>query len=274
MRWRPSRAARRWTRWSGRTTGCAAGRAARGRAGQGPKGDRGPGKAVGDAGGSRHRERRTGDRRRAEVIDAGHRRAHPVVGVKAACAAVGGPERAIPPPPQEPTATAARADPGASPGAQRRSSARTVLAALHSDGHVDEAPATVYAKLLDQGIYLASTSTMYRILRGQRRGARPATAGDAPADEEARAAGDQTQRGLFVGHHQAGRPRQVDLLLPVRDHRHLQPLRARLVLAEPNEHTWPSGCWPTPSPSTASPATEVDPGVVEVQWRSSASIVR
>jgi putative transposase len=32
---------------------------------------------------------------------------------------------------------------------------------------VDEAPATVDAKLLDQGIYLASTSTMYRILRAK-----------------------------------------------------------------------------------------------------------
>jgi putative transposase len=40
-----------------------------------------------------------------------------------------------------------------------------VLAVLHCDEHVDEAPATVYAKLLDRGVYLASTSTMYRILR-------------------------------------------------------------------------------------------------------------
>ncbi len=36
---------------------------------------------------------------------------------------------------------------------------------LHHPDRVDEAPATVYAKLLDQGTYLASTSTMYRILR-------------------------------------------------------------------------------------------------------------
>ena len=37
-----------------------------------------------------------------------------------------------------------------------------------------------------------------------------------------------TQRGLQLGHHQAPRPGQVDLLLPVHDHRHLQPLRARV----------------------------------------------
>ena len=36
---------------------------------------------------------------------------------------------------------------------------------LNSDEHVDEAPATVYAKLLDEGVYLASVPTMYRVLR-------------------------------------------------------------------------------------------------------------
>jgi putative transposase len=35
---------------------------------------------------------------------------------------------------------------------------------LDSDEFVDEAPATVYAKLLDQGTYLGSVSTMYRVL--------------------------------------------------------------------------------------------------------------
>jgi len=42
---------------------------------------------------------------------------------------------------------------------------KEVLRVLHEPDHVDEAPATVYAKLLDDGIYLASVSTMYRILR-------------------------------------------------------------------------------------------------------------
>jgi len=41
---------------------------------------------------------------------------------------------------------------------------KQIKAALESDEFVDEAPATVYAKLLDQGIYLGSVSTMYRIL--------------------------------------------------------------------------------------------------------------
>jgi putative transposase len=36
---------------------------------------------------------------------------------------------------------------------------------LNSPEHVDEAPATIYAKLLDDGVYLASVPTMYRVLR-------------------------------------------------------------------------------------------------------------
>jgi putative transposase len=42
---------------------------------------------------------------------------------------------------------------------------KELLRVLHSDEHVDGAPATVYAKLLDEGIYLVSVPTMYRLLR-------------------------------------------------------------------------------------------------------------
>lgn len=40
-----------------------------------------------------------------------------------------------------------------------------VLAVLHEDRFADKAPQEVYASLLDEGIYLCSISTMYRILR-------------------------------------------------------------------------------------------------------------
>jgi putative transposase len=40
-----------------------------------------------------------------------------------------------------------------------------VLAALHEDRFVDKAPAEIFAQLLDEGVYLCSVSTMYRILR-------------------------------------------------------------------------------------------------------------
>jgi putative transposase len=41
---------------------------------------------------------------------------------------------------------------------------KEIKVTLESEEFVDEAPATVYAKLLDQGTYLASVSTMYRVL--------------------------------------------------------------------------------------------------------------
>lgn len=40
-----------------------------------------------------------------------------------------------------------------------------VLAVLHSERFADRAPATIYAILLDEGVYLCSVSTMYRLLR-------------------------------------------------------------------------------------------------------------
>jgi putative transposase len=58
------------------------------------------------------------------------------------------------------------------PAPARRSSPRaldvaerqTVLATLHSERFVDESPAAVYARLLDEGRYLCSQRTMYRLL--------------------------------------------------------------------------------------------------------------
>jgi putative transposase len=47
-----------------------------------------------------------------------------------------------------------------------------VLAELHSDRFVDSSPAQVWATLLDEGRYLASERTMYRILAGEHGGVR------------------------------------------------------------------------------------------------------
>jgi putative transposase len=41
---------------------------------------------------------------------------------------------------------------------------QAVLEQLHSSGFVDKAPAEVFATLLDEGTYLCSIRTMYRIL--------------------------------------------------------------------------------------------------------------
>lgn len=89
----------------------------------------------------------------------------PIVGVSSACAAVGEnrarwyrrhPVHPKPPAPKPPPQRQPRAL-----SDEERAGLREVL---NSPDHVDEAPATVYAKLLDDGIYLGSVSTMYRVL--------------------------------------------------------------------------------------------------------------
>jgi putative transposase len=90
----------------------------------------------------------------------------PLVGMRAACTAVGEAQarwyrrhRQSPPPDRPERAPATQPRALSTPERER------LREVLNSPEHVDEAPATVYAKLLDQGIYLASVPTMYRVLR-------------------------------------------------------------------------------------------------------------
>jgi putative transposase len=64
------------------------------------------------------------------------------------------------PPPRRPERV-----PAVQPRALSEVERKELRRVLNSPEHVDEAPATVYAKLLDQGVYLASVPTMYRVLR-------------------------------------------------------------------------------------------------------------
>jgi putative transposase len=89
-----------------------------------------------------------------------------VVGVRGACAAVGEAQarwyrrhRQSPPPPKPERV------PAPQPRALSEVERKELRRVLNSEEFVDEAPATVYAKLLDQGVYLASVPTMYRVLR-------------------------------------------------------------------------------------------------------------
>ncbi|HSH59731.1 MAG TPA: hypothetical protein VK988_08860 [Acidimicrobiales bacterium] len=100
------------------------------------------------------------------MIDQAIEELAPVVGTAAACAAVGRARqshyrwhRKSPLPPRR------ERMPARQPRALEEVERKEVLAVLNSHEHVDEAPATVYAKLLDEGLYLSSISTMYRILR-------------------------------------------------------------------------------------------------------------
>jgi len=90
----------------------------------------------------------------------------PLVGVRTGCAAVGEAQarwyrrhRQSPPPPRPERMLASQ------PRALSEVERKELRRVLNSEEHVDEAPATVYAKLLDAGIYLASVPTMYRVLR-------------------------------------------------------------------------------------------------------------
>lgn len=90
----------------------------------------------------------------------------PMLGVRAACAAVGESRarhyrrhRKSPAPPRPERVVAPQ------PRALSEVERKEIRRILNSDEHADEAPATVYAKLLDAGSYLGSVSTMYRILR-------------------------------------------------------------------------------------------------------------
>ncbi len=97
----------------------------------------------------------------------------PVVGVKNACIVVGRPRathyrwhRKSPPPvrPQR--------EPKPQPRALSASERAEVLDVLHADRFVDLAPGEVHAILLDEGRYLCSESTMYRLLRETHGGVR------------------------------------------------------------------------------------------------------
>ncbi len=87
-----------------------------------------------------------------------------VVGTKSACAAVGRPRathyRRLRPPTPRPRCQ--RRSPPRSLSSEERAQ---VLDLLHSERFVDAAPPTIYATLLDEGRYLASVPTMYRVLR-------------------------------------------------------------------------------------------------------------
>jgi putative transposase len=95
----------------------------------------------------------------------------PRTGTRAACAAAGCAQaswyrrhRASPPPPRPaPISHRERRQPRALGLAERQA----ILDVLHSERFTDAAPAEVWATLLDEGTYLASVSTFYRVLRAE-----------------------------------------------------------------------------------------------------------
>ena len=88
------------------------------------------------------------------------------IGTRAACAALGRSRATYyrrhrrSPPPAQP-----RREPAPQPRALSAMERAAVLGVLHHERFVDQAPASVYATLLDEGRYLCSVPTMYRLLR-------------------------------------------------------------------------------------------------------------
>jgi len=92
----------------------------------------------------------------------------PVIGTRAACTALGRSRatyyrrhRQSPPAPRPPRERAAQ------PRALSEAERAAVLGVLHDDRFVDQAPASIYVSLLDNGRYLCSVPTMYRLLRAE-----------------------------------------------------------------------------------------------------------
>lgn len=127
-----------------------------------------------------------------------------------------------PPPARE------RAPRPSSPRALSGVERQAVLDLLYSKRFVDLAPAQVHATLLDDGTYLCSERTMYRLL-----------AAHGPVDERraqrrhpAYVTGvvdDRAQSALELGHHEVARPGARHLVRAVRGARCVQPLRRRLA---------------------------------------------
>ncbi len=119
----------------------------------------------------------------------------PRIGTRAACAASGVAQatwyrrhRASPAPPRRPPVPHRdRVQPRALAAAERRA----ILDMLHSARFADTAPAEAWATLLDEGIYLGSVSTFYRVLRkaGENRERRAQAAHPAAVKPELAATG-------------------------------------------------------------------------------------
>ncbi|MCA1699323.1 MAG: DDE-type integrase/transposase/recombinase, partial [Actinobacteria bacterium] len=94
-----------------------------------------------------------------------------IIGTRPACRALGASPATIYRRRRPPAPRLARPR-APSPRALSASEREAVLAELHSERFVDSAPATVWATLLDEGRYLASERTMYRLLAAQHGSAR------------------------------------------------------------------------------------------------------
>jgi hypothetical protein len=185
-----------------------------------PQGDRGAGKRLCASGRAARAPGRQPEHR--AMIEQAVEELAPVVGTRPACRALGASHAKIYRRRPPPGAAAPRPRP-----APRRALSDVerdaVLAELRSERFVDCSPAQVWATLLDEGRYLASDARCTGCWPPTRRCASGAISSlTRPTSGPSCSPSDRTSSG--VGHLQAQRPGEVDVLLPLRDPRRLQPL--------------------------------------------------
>ena len=113
----------------------------------------------------------------------------------------------------------------APPLALSQSERQVVFEELHGERFQDKAPLEVYATLIDEGRYLCSPRTMYRILAAEHGSVKERRQQvERPPLQQAGTSGHRAKSALELGNNQAQGAGQVDVLLSKRDHRCLQPL--------------------------------------------------
>ena len=145
----------------------------------------------------------------------------PQVGTSAACRSLSVARathyRHRQPKPIEPK-TATRPRPPRALGEYER---QQVLDVLDSEPFADKAPAEVYAALLDQGRYLCSIRTMYRVLDSRKEVRERRDQLRHPTYHKPQLLATAPNQVLVLGHHQALGADEMDVLPPLRDPRHL-----------------------------------------------------
>ena len=111
-----------------------------------------------------------------------------------------------------------------------------MLEVLHSERFVDVSPEETWATLLDEGtLPVLGADDVPDPGRQPRRRAGAARPADPSRLRQARAARRAPERAVVLGRLEAEGPGEVDVVLPVRDPRRVQPLRRRLDGAVPRD---------------------------------------
>ena len=136
-----------------------------------------------------------------------------------------------------------------------------VFDTLYSERFVDRSPAEVVATLLDEEVYLCSERTMYRVLASEvpvqeRRAQRVH-----PEYKKPELMATTPNQVWSLGYHPAAGAEDVELLLPLRHHGYLQPLRRGLDGGGPGELGPGRPADPTELPEAWRPAPPPDPAL-------------